>query len=71
MVVWLCELCRKIDGQLQLRVISDLQQTEILGTTYDDAFALVQKVRTFINPRPLQIARLKELEQFYKDKANT
>ncbi len=37
-----------------------------LGTTYDDAFALVKKVRPFINPRPLQIARLKELEQVYK-----
>jgi protein-tyrosine phosphatase len=32
------------------------------GLTFDDAFALVKKVRTFIDPRPEQIARLKELE---------
>ncbi len=37
-----------------------------LGTTYEDAFALVQKVRTFINPRPGQRQRLKELENYYK-----
>jgi len=36
------------------------------GLTYDDAFALVRKARTFINPRPGQIKRLKELEEFYK-----
>jgi dual specificity MAP kinase phosphatase len=36
------------------------------GLTYEDAFALVRKVRTFINPRPSQIGRLKELEQYYK-----
>lgn len=40
-----------------------------LGMTYDDAFALIKKVRTFINPRPLQIKRLKELEEYYKLKA--
>lgn len=39
-----------------------------LGTTYEDAFALVKSVRTFINPRPEQITRLKELENFYKEK---
>ena len=37
-----------------------------LGTTYEDAFALVKSVRSFINPRPEQILRLKELEAFYK-----
>ncbi len=37
-----------------------------IGTTYEDAFALVKRVRTFINPRPAQIVRLKELEQYYK-----
>ena len=36
------------------------------GLTFRDAFDLVKKVRTFINPRPGQIARLKELEQYYK-----
>ncbi len=40
-----------------------------LGTTYDDAFALVLKVRTFINPRPAQRTRLKELEAYYKEHA--
>ena len=37
------------------------------GLTFEDAFALVQKVRTFINPRPGQVKRLKELEQYYKE----
>ena len=37
----------------------------------DDAFALVQKVRTFINPRPEQRKRLKELEAYYKEHADT
>lgn len=37
-----------------------------LGTTYEDAFALVKSVRSFIKPRPEQIIRLKELEQYYK-----
>jgi len=36
------------------------------GLSYDDASALVRKARTFINPRPGQIKRLKELEEFYK-----
>lgn len=38
-----------------------------IGTTFDDAFALVKSVRTFIDPRPAQIERLKELEAFYKE----
>jgi protein-tyrosine phosphatase len=33
------------------------------GLTFDDAFKLVKKVRTFINPVPAQIARLKEFEK--------
>lgn len=37
-----------------------------LGTSYEDAFALVKNVRPFIQPRPAQIARLKELEQYYQ-----
>jgi dual specificity MAP kinase phosphatase len=36
------------------------------GLTYEDAFSLVKKVRTFINPRPGQIAGLKELELYFK-----
>lgn len=39
------------------------------GMTYEDAFALVKSVRTFINPRPGQIARLRELEQYYARQA--
>jgi protein-tyrosine phosphatase len=38
------------------------------GLTYDDAFALVKKVRTFINPRSGQIKRLRELESYYSGK---
>ncbi|WP_295715862.1 dual specificity protein phosphatase [Mucilaginibacter sp.] len=37
------------------------------GLTFQDAFALVKKVRPFVNPRPSQIERLKELEQYYND----
>ena len=35
------------------------------GATFEDAFYLVKKVRPFINPRPSQITRLKELEAYY------
>ncbi len=41
------------------------------GTTYDDAFALVKSVRTFINPRPTQIVQLKQLEHYYQQQAET
>jgi len=37
-----------------------------IGMTYDDAYALIKKVRVFINPRPGQIERLRELEAYYK-----
>jgi protein-tyrosine phosphatase len=33
------------------------------GLTFDDAFTLVKKVRSFIRPVPVQIARLKEFEK--------
>lgn len=33
------------------------------GMTFDDAFALVKKTRTFISPTPPQIERLREFEQ--------
>jgi protein-tyrosine phosphatase len=36
------------------------------GLTYADAYAMIRKVRVFINPRPGQIGRLKELEPFYR-----
>lgn len=38
-----------------------------MGATYDDAFATVKKVRTFINPRPGQVQRLKEMEAWLKE----
>jgi protein tyrosine phosphatase (PTP) superfamily phosphohydrolase (DUF442 family) len=37
-----------------------------LGMTYDDAYAQIRRVRIFINPRPGQIKRLKELEVYYR-----
>ncbi len=36
------------------------------GLTYKEAYTLVRKVRVFINPRPGQIEKLKELEAYYK-----
>ena len=56
--------CRQGLGRGPTMTIAYLLKT---GLTFEDAFDLVKKVRTFINPRPSQIARLKELEQFYKE----
>jgi dual specificity MAP kinase phosphatase len=53
--------CRQGLGRGPTMTIAYLIKT---GLTYEDAFTMVKKVRTFINPRPAQIARLKELEQF-------
>jgi protein-tyrosine phosphatase len=36
-----------------------------LGMTYEDAFAMVRRVRKFINPQRSQVEKLKELEQYY------
>ncbi len=41
------------------------------GMTYEEAYATIRKVRIFINPRPGQIKRLKELEVFYKGKLSS
>lgn len=38
------------------------------GMTYDDAYALVKKIRTFINPTPAQIERLQEFEKIVAKK---
>lgn len=38
------------------------------GMTYDDAVALIKKARTFIKPTALQVARLKEFEQWVAEK---
>lgn len=37
-----------------------------MGMTYHDAYNMIRRVRIFINPRPGQIKRLKELEAYYK-----
>lgn len=38
-----------------------------LGMTYEGAYNMIRQVRIFINPRPGQIKRLKELEVYYAD----
>ncbi len=38
-----------------------------IGMTYQDAYNMIKLVRVFINPRPGQIKRLKELEAYYKN----
>jgi hypothetical protein len=55
--------CRQGLGRGPTMTIAYLIKT---GLTFEDAYALVKKVRTFINPRPVQIARLKELENYYE-----
>ncbi|WP_295800979.1 dual specificity protein phosphatase [Mucilaginibacter sp.] len=37
------------------------------GLTLDDALMLIKKARPFINPRPGQLERLRELETYYKN----
>ncbi len=54
--------CRQGLGRGPTMAIAYLIST---GLTYEDAFALVKKVRTFINPKPVQVERLKELEALY------
>ena len=56
--------CRQGLGRGPTMTIAYLIKT---GLTYEDAFTLVKKVRTFINPRPAQIERLKELEMYYQE----
>ena len=41
------------------------------GATFEDAFALVKSVRTFINPRPGQVNALKEFEKLKREKENS
>jgi|SRR6185437_1901455 len=38
-----------------------------LSMTYAEAYAMVRAVRIFINPRPGQVRRLKELETYYRE----
>lgn len=60
--------CRQGLGRGPTMAIAYLIST---GLTFEDAFALVKKVRTFINPRPGQIERLEELEQYYQTHPTT
>ena len=55
--------CRQGLGRGPTMMIAYLIKT---GLTYEDAYNMVRKVRTFINPRPGQVARLKELEGYYR-----
>lgn len=54
--------CRQGLGRGPTMAIAYLLKT---GLTLEDALNLIKKARPFINPRPGQIARLKELEKFY------
>ncbi len=56
--------CRQGLGRGPTMAIAYLIKT---GLTFDDDIALVKKIRIFINPRPAQIARLKELEACYNE----
>lgn len=55
--------CRQGLGRGPTMTLAYLLKT---GLIFQDAFNLVKKVRTFINPRPGQIERLKELETYYR-----
>jgi protein-tyrosine phosphatase len=57
--------CRSGEGRGPTMAIAYLIHT---GMTYDDAYALIQKVRTFIKPTPPQVARLKEFEEIQVQK---
>jgi dual specificity MAP kinase phosphatase len=56
--------CRQGLGRGPTMTIAYLLKT---GLTFDDAIAMVKKVRTFINPRKSQVEVLKQLEQYYQD----
>ena len=60
--------CRQGLGRGPSMVIAYLLK---MGTTFDDAFALVKSVRPFIHPTPKQIQRLKELEIYFKKSLTT
>jgi protein-tyrosine phosphatase len=54
--------CRQGLGRGPSMAIAYLMRT---GLSYEAAFGQVQRVRTFIEPRLSQVARLKELEAYY------
>ena len=55
--------CRQGLGRGPTMAIAYLLKT---GLTVDDAISLIKRSRSFINPRPGQIQRLKELEAYYQ-----
>jgi len=59
--------CRQGLGRGPTMTIAYLIKT---GLTFDDAYALVKKVRPFIHPKESQVARLRELEQYYMEKGS-
>lgn len=59
--------CRQGLGRGPTMAIAYLIKT---GLTYEDAYAIIKRVRIFINPRPGQIEMLKELEGYYRKKSN-
>lgn len=59
--------CRQGLGRGPTMAIAYLVKT---GLTVDDAITLIKKVRSFINPRPGQIQRLRQLETYYLEKDN-
>lgn len=60
--------CRAGEGRGPTMAIAYLIHT---GMTYDDAYALVKKVRTFIHPTQPQVKRLKEFEKLQATKQKT
>ena len=58
--------CRQGLGRGPTMAIAYLLKT---GLTMEDAITLVKKARPFINPRKGQLARLKELEEYYRQKS--
>lgn len=60
--------CRQGLGRGPSMVIAYLLK---MGATYEDAFATVKRVRTFINPRPGQVQRLREVETYFHQQKET
>ncbi|ASU35400.1 dual specificity protein phosphatase family protein [Mucilaginibacter xinganensis] len=56
--------CRQGLGRGPTMAIAYLIKT---GLTYQDAYLMIKRVRKFINPRPGQVAKLKELEAYYNN----
>ena len=57
--------CRQGLGRGPTMALAYLIKT---GMTYKQAYDFIRRVRIFINPRPGQVRRLKELEVYYAEK---